>query len=222
MPNTIEAEQGVLGSLLIDPEALDQVIGFLRVYYVRIVERTGVLRQLIRVTGEIAALAYEETDAALALEQAERLIFDLSQRFLLAASTDVGMNELMAQSMEALQRRYENRGRVVGVPTGYSDLDALLGGLQRSDLRESGSIEMEADVVMFLYRDELYKPQTERRSQADIIVAKQRNGPQGSVVLYFQQANQRFRNLEMVVEPDGEEIVFAADEESEEVNDEEE
>jgi replicative DNA helicase len=84
---------------------------------------------------------------------------------------------------------------------------------QLSDLRESGSIEMEADVVMFLYRDELYDPGTERRNQADVIVAKQRNGPQGAVVLYFQQARQRFRNLDLAVEPDGEEIVFAAEEE---------
>jgi replicative DNA helicase len=84
---------------------------------------------------------------------------------------------------------------------------------QLSDLRESGSIEQEADVVMFIYRDEVYNPETERPHQADIIVAKHRAGPQGTVTLYFDQEHLRFANLDMALDPDGEEMVFAAEEE---------
>ncbi len=68
---------------------------------------------------------------------------------------------------------------------------------QLSDLRESGAIENTADVVMFIYRDEIYNPETERRNQADIIVAKHRNGPVGEVVLYFERGQTRFRDLEV-------------------------
>ena len=68
---------------------------------------------------------------------------------------------------------------------------------QLSDLRESGGIENTADVVMFIYRDELYNPETERRNQADIIVAKHRNGPVGEVVLYFERSQTRVRDLEL-------------------------
>jgi replicative DNA helicase len=68
---------------------------------------------------------------------------------------------------------------------------------QLSDLRESGAIENTADVVMFIYRDEIYNPETDRRNQADIIVAKHRNGPVGEVVLYFERSQTRFRDLEV-------------------------
>ena len=50
---------------------------------------------------------------------------------------------------------------------------------------------------MFIYRDELYNPETERRNQADIIVAKHRNGPLGEVVLYFERSQTRFCDLEV-------------------------
>jgi len=64
-----------------------------------------------------------------------------------------------------------------------------------SDLRESGSLEQDADIVMFIYREEYYKPDTEKRGIAEIIVAKQRNGPTGSVELAFLKEYTRFMNL---------------------------
>ncbi len=70
-----------------------------------------------------------------------------------------------------------------------------------SDLRESGSIEQDADVVLFIYREEIYKPDTNRKHIADIIVAKHRNGPIGQVQAYFDEAKTSFRNLEKNLAP---------------------
>jgi replicative DNA helicase len=64
-----------------------------------------------------------------------------------------------------------------------------------SDLRESGSIEQDADVVMFIYRDEMYNENTERPNEADIIVAKHRNGPTGQIELFFNKELTQFANL---------------------------
>jgi replicative DNA helicase len=64
-----------------------------------------------------------------------------------------------------------------------------------SDLRESGSIEQDADVVVFLYRDELYHPDSQDRGQAEVIVAKHRNGPTGVVRLAFLEQFTRFANM---------------------------
>lgn len=64
-----------------------------------------------------------------------------------------------------------------------------------SDLRESGSIEQDADLVMMIYRDEYYNPDTPDRGITEIIVAKHRNGPVGTVKLLFEPQFTRFRNL---------------------------
>jgi len=64
-----------------------------------------------------------------------------------------------------------------------------------SDLRESGQIEQDADLVMFIYRDEYYNRDSERLGEADIIVAKHRNGPVGEVVLTFLSRYPKFANL---------------------------
>ena len=64
-----------------------------------------------------------------------------------------------------------------------------------SDLRESGAIEQDADVVAFLYRDEYYFPDTEKRNQAELIIAKQRNGPTGTVDLMWLGQYTKFANM---------------------------
>jgi replicative DNA helicase len=64
-----------------------------------------------------------------------------------------------------------------------------------SDLRESGAIEQDADVIMMIYRDEVYDPNTTRKGIADIIIAKQRNGPIGDIHLAFLGKYTRFENL---------------------------
>lgn len=65
-----------------------------------------------------------------------------------------------------------------------------------SHLRESGSIEQDADVVMFIYREEYYKRDTERKNIADIFVAKHRNGPTGQLEMFFDIEKASFKNLE--------------------------
>jgi len=436
LPQNIEAECGVLGSIIIDPEAIVQVAEFLFPddfyrdahrtiyevilqlyeqrqpadfiticdelerrnklehvggasyitslinqvptsgnveYYGRIVERNAILRRLIDAAGQIAAVAYEEEDADVALDKAEQLIFNISQRH--ARSDFSLLRDILSAYMNKLDQLHERRGSIVGVPTGFSALDHLTGGLQKSDLiilaarpaigktsmaltmahntaikhqrsvaifslemskeqlvqrllsmdagidqqrlrtgfieddewerivyamgtlseaniwiddtasistvemrskarrlmaergidliivdylqlmqsmsgsgrrnenrvqeiseisrnlkglarelnvpvlalaqlsravetrqskvpqlsdlRESGSIEQDSDIVMFIYREDVYNPETERKNIADIIVAKHRNGPVGEVSLFFQPSQTRFHDLEL-------------------------
>ena len=64
-----------------------------------------------------------------------------------------------------------------------------------SDLRESGSIEQDADVVMFVYRDEYYNEETDQQGLAEIILAKHRNGPTGTERLSFLKRYAKFADL---------------------------
>jgi len=85
-------------------------------------------------------------------------------------------------AISQLSRAVESRGR---------DKRPIL-----SDLRESGAIEQDADMVVFLYRDELYNPNTSDINIAEIIIQKQRNGPTGNLKLRFSKEYTRFENLE--------------------------
>lgn len=64
-----------------------------------------------------------------------------------------------------------------------------------ADLRESGAIEQDADVVMFLYRDEYYHPDTEKKNRGEVIIAKQRNGPTGTIELMWLGQYTKFANM---------------------------
>lgn len=67
---------------------------------------------------------------------------------------------------------------------------------QLSDLRESGSIEQDADIVMFLYREEYYNPQSEKKGITEILIRKHRNGPIGNVELFFNPGQMRFSDID--------------------------
>lgn len=67
---------------------------------------------------------------------------------------------------------------------------------QLADLRESGSIEQDADIVVFLYREEYYNPETERQNVMDLLVKKHRNGPVANLEVYFDRVRQQIRDLD--------------------------
>ena len=103
-------------------------------HYARIVERTSVLRKLIRAAGQIAQIAYEETneDIGEVVDRAEQIVFSVAER---RAQRDlVPVRTLMGGVVERIDYLYHHRGEILGVPTGFKLLDKMLGGLQKSDL----------------------------------------------------------------------------------------
>jgi replicative DNA helicase len=102
-------------------------------HYGRIVERTALLRNLIAAAGKIAAVGYEEQgDAAAAVDRAEAILFEVSQRR--DGRAFIPLSVLLGDAYERLAYLHEHRGQILGVPSGLSQLDALLGGFQPSDL----------------------------------------------------------------------------------------
>ena len=66
-----------------------------------------------------------------------------------------------------------------------------------SDLRQSGSIEQDGDIVIFMFRDEVYNPETQFPNLAELIVSKFRHGPTGDITVYFRKETQTFIDLEV-------------------------
>ncbi|HUP82684.1 MAG TPA: replicative DNA helicase, partial [Candidatus Limnocylindria bacterium] len=195
-PQNIEAEQSVLGSVLIDRDAIVRVAGFLQAedfyreahrtiyqaavdlferrepadfvllcdelerrgrleqvggpayltslinlvptavnveYYGHVVERCAILRRLITAGGQIAGVAYDlQHDAEQAVDKAEQILFSLTQRR--RAREFVPIAEVLEQYFDQIDYIHQHRGQTFGVPTGFTRLDELTGGLQRSDL----------------------------------------------------------------------------------------
>jgi replicative DNA helicase len=101
--------------------------------YGRIVEEHAMLRRLIGVAGEIAELGYEPPDdVAQAIDRAESLVFDVAQRRV--TDSLAPLRELLEQKLDHLEMLYERGESITGVPTGYTDLDERLAGLQPSNL----------------------------------------------------------------------------------------
>ena len=196
VPHNVEAEQAVLGALLIDPDAVFKVNTFLRAddfyverhrwlydsiitlydrgeavdlvtlcdelerreqlaelggaayitslinatptalnveHYGHIVERTSTLRRLIGAAGEIAALAYEDSENVdEVVDRAEQILFGVSQQRI---TRDImPIKDVVAAYYDRVDHLYQHKGETIGVPTGFRNIDKLLGGLQNSDL----------------------------------------------------------------------------------------
>ena len=120
-----------------------------------------------------------------------------------SSSPAAGRVENRQQEIAAISRSLKGLAKELAVPViALSQLSRAPGGAHRRsgrssrDLRESGAIEQDADIVMFIFREEEYKPTDENRGIAEIIIGKQRNGPTGTVKLAFIKEFTRFENLE--------------------------
>ena len=194
-PQSIEAEQAVLGSLMISPDGITRVVDVLQPeffyrkshqviyaamldlyeksepidlvtvsqylkdedkldhvggrqyitdlalavattanleYYAKTVEEKALLRQLIKAGTEIVQGSYEETDATVAIDKAEHLIFGLAERRNLQQL--VHIKHIVETSFQKIEQRYEQRDALSGAPSGFYDLDAMTSGFQPSDL----------------------------------------------------------------------------------------
>lgn len=195
-PQNLEAEQGVLGSMLLDRDAIARVVELIRPedfyrdahrriyeavtdlfeqgepvdlitvtdrlrnkgqlddvggagyvtsllnaiptaanveYYARIVLQKAMLRHLIAAGTQIAQMGFEgDHDVELLVDRAEKLVFSIANRRL--QQEFLPIREILKESFERIDRRYQDKGTVTGVPTGYTDLDLLTSGLQPADL----------------------------------------------------------------------------------------
>ncbi len=115
--------------------------------------------------------------------------------------------ESRQQEISVISRSLKALGRELDVPIiAISQLNRAPDAREdhrprMSDLRESGAIEQDADLIMFLFRDEYYDAREDNRNLAELIVAKQRNGPTGTVRLLFESRWMRFENLSFDADP---------------------
>jgi replicative DNA helicase len=121
---------------------------------------------------------------------------------LMSGGSRFGSSDNRVQEISEISRGLKGIARELNVPLiALSQLSRSVENRnpqipQLADLRESGSIEQDADVVAFIYREDYYNPDTDRKNITDILIKKHRNGPTGSVELYFDREKQRFRSLD--------------------------
>lgn len=119
----------------------------------------------------------------------------------LMAPTNTKNSDSMVQQVTEISRSLKSLARELDVPViALSQLSRAVeqrGGRPRlSDLRDSGSIEQDADVVMFIHREDKRSPEAERTNIAEILIEKHRNGPTGSAELYFDEKRATFQPLD--------------------------
>jgi replicative DNA helicase len=115
--------------------------------------------------------------------------------------TGARANDSMVQQVTEISRSLKNLAREMDVPVlALSQLSRAVeqrGGKPRlSDLRDSGSIEQDADVVMYIHRDDKINKESDRPNIAEILIEKHRNGPVGKIELYFDEKRTTFQSLE--------------------------
>lgn len=114
---------------------------------------------------------------------------------------DTGSGENRQQEISKISRSLKQLAREMNVPVvALSQLSRAVESRTNkrpmlSDLRESGAIEQDADIVLFLYRDEYYNEDSNDKNTAELIIAKHRHGPTGNIRLYFEASLTRFGNL---------------------------
>lgn len=102
-------------------------------HYAEIVQKKATLRRLLNASAEITRLGYEEeADIETTLDEAERTLFGVSQKFL--KNTFTSIRSVLAGAFERIDELHKKQGGLRGTPTGFTDLDELLAGLQKSDL----------------------------------------------------------------------------------------
>lgn len=103
------------------------------VNYADIVQKKATLRRLLNAASDISALGYDQAeDVENVLDQAEQKLFNVSRKFLKAGFTHI--HDVLDTAFERIDEVHREKGKLRGIPTGYTDLDSLLGGLQKSDL----------------------------------------------------------------------------------------
>lgn len=102
-------------------------------HYANIIQKKATLRRLLSAAGEISGLGFEETeDVEVLLDKAEQRLFSVSQKYLKQAF--VPIKDVLEDAFERIDELSRDKGKLRGIPTGYYELDALLAGLQKSDL----------------------------------------------------------------------------------------
>ena len=120
-----------------------------------------------------------------------------------------GKAENRVQEVSAISRDLKSLARELNIPVlALSQLSRAVESRQSkvpllSDLRESGSLEQDADIVLFIYREEQYDKETDQKGIAELHIAKHRNGPLGTVMLRFEASTTRFTSLSRYVNPVG-------------------
>lgn len=121
---------------------------------------------------------------------------------LMSGGGRFGSSDNRVQEISEISRGLKSVARELNVPVlALSQLSRSVESRspqipQLADLRESGSIEQDADVVAFIYREEYYNQESDRKNITDIFIKKHRNGPTGNIELYFDRDKQKYRSLD--------------------------
>jgi len=170
--------------------------------YAKILRERSMLRSLISAGNEISGAAFtsDGRTASEIVDEAERLVFEIAESGSRGRSGFKALKHILPEAVDRIDVLHQSDGDITGIPSGYNEFDKLTAGLQPgelivvSDLRESGAIEQDADLILFIYREEVYNQDTPRKGIADIAIAKQRNGPIGDFPLTFVGRYTKFEN----------------------------
>lgn len=168
----------------------------------RLIESAGVIGRSSLIIDDTPGISIAELRSKCRKYKLEHNLSMIMIDYLQLMTGGTGRNESRQQEISDISRSLKAVARELSVPVvAFSQLSRAVD--QRpdhrpilSDLRESGAIEQDADVVMFIYRDDYYNHDSEKKGIAEIIIAKQRNGPIGTVELAWLPEYQRFVNLE--------------------------